>query len=312
MRMRISMMLALPACCLGVSPIAALAQEPAVPLEAGAPVRAAYETYLRAAAVDAETSFAIVNQVIQPGSRYDWRRSQRAHFETSSCSPQADYREATRRRTPDQVDVVPPRPEAGEPSLAESIDEELLGLARTVAIYRLSMVRGGYPRAVYEAPLRRLVRARLDHIDAILRAAPRARYAILHGYAGEPDHWGIFENELEANRRRIDPRLPPFEATFDCGGGETFAIVRSEPPGARVWVISRFRFELCRAQGRDPLNLQQCTRWIEAIPEQSLAMAGNYMYQARWPNGTITNSALQIRASDDRATTIYRVRPNPN
>ncbi|MEO1700922.1 MAG: hypothetical protein AAFR71_02635 [Pseudomonadota bacterium] len=70
-----------------------------------------------------------------------------------------------------------------------------------------------------------------------------------------------------------------------CGDGEIFTRVASNPPGARIFLISEFDFRICKKQGYDPLaNLKDC-RWNEETGNSITPVAGNYQIQARWADG---------------------------
>jgi hypothetical protein len=114
---------------------------------------------------------------------------------------------------------------------------------------------------------------------------------------------------LEQQRASVQPAAPPIAFGGDCGAGETPFIVTTDPAGGRVWLTTKFSFDLCGVRRRDPWDVGQC-RWTELSPSQESYLSGRYVYQASWPDGA---SGRGVRAFDGAGigdgAEIVRIRP---
>ncbi len=113
--------------------------------------------------------------------------------------------------------------------------------------------------------------------------------------------------QLDAARARSSPSLPQIRTEGGCGAGEGPAVFRSEPAGARIWIIPKFGFDVCRLKGDDPWNPDSCRRWIELEPGKESELSGRYVYRAAWPGGRESRGTREVQpASED--VQIYVVR----
>lgn len=114
--------------------------------------------------------------------------------------------------------------------------------------------------------------------------------------------------ELEANRRRLQPRSLPIRREGGCGAAESPVIIKADPPGGRIWVITRFSFDVCRAKKLDPWNIEAC-RWAEMDPRQEAWLSGTYMVQGKWPNGASVRTNRRIVGDDPDESITVTIRP---
>jgi hypothetical protein len=116
---------------------------------------------------------------------------------------------------------------------------------------------------------------------------------------------------MELRRQALQPETPPIINEGGCGAFETPFIVKADPPDGRIWLTTRFAFQTCQAQGKPAWDLAQC-RWTEATGDRPLELAGNYMVQARWPDGRTLRSAQRFQsdpASDSEEPVTIAIRP---
>jgi hypothetical protein len=84
-------------------------------------------------------------------------------------------------------------------------------------------------------------------------------------------------------------------------GGEVPLRIETEPPGATVFLIPGFFYELCKAQNIDPDDTARCNRWREVITGRVSHVVGDYFYVVRWADGATRRGNLSVvDAVDDR------------
>jgi hypothetical protein len=195
-------------------------------------------------------------------------------------------------------------------------------LALDVARMRTELRRLGYRPEVYEQALLDHERASLAHFPVLREPAPRVDYEALPDDAAIPEpgpetseeddsyydsFWGLEElaAKLEAQRIRLQPDKPRFIKIGDCGAGETeFSVVLS-PPDGRLWLINAFAFKVCERKVADPWNHEACG-WSEFTSGDTTTASGRYMYEARWPNGTVRRGAKLLQETEDGGAIVIR------
>jgi hypothetical protein len=192
---------------------------------------------------------------------------------------------------------------------------ELEALARRVAKQEhfLSQL---YPSEVYEQPLSDYERAALE---LALEMPPPPDYSDPNRAENpaydewESKGWKLKErlaNAIEERRRRLAPKARATIVGGECGAGEQPFIVKTNPADGRVWLTTKFSFDLCRARKLDPWNVEAC-RWTELSPEKESYLSGRYVYLAQWPGG---GQRRGVRAFDgamgeDKAVEVVIARP---
>lgn len=208
------------------------------------------------------------------------------------------------------------------------------GVALEVARLRAEFERMKYPVAVYAEPLLAFEKAMIEDAkaapepmseadiaaadaaavaadDAANAAASAAADAAMEAdasdAAAEPADGGGFENDpyyrlakaIEANRARLVPKLPKVVADGGCGAGEgNPVIVRTSPPQGEVLMINAFAFKVCTRKKPDPWDRFAC-KWNEIETGVDQTLSGRYVYQVKWPDGTVRKGTREIVPSYD-------------
>ena len=196
------------------------------------------------------------------------------------------------------------------------------GVALEVARLRAEFERLKYPVAVYAEPLLAFEKAMIEDAkaapepmseadiaaaDAAALAADAAMAADAPDAAADPADGGYFENDpyyrlaqaVEANRARLAPKLPKVVADGGCGAGEgNPVIVRTSPPQGEVLMINAFAFKVCTRKKPDPWDRFAC-KWNEIETGVDQTLSGRYVYQVKWPDGTVRKGTREIVPSYD-------------
>jgi hypothetical protein len=189
--------------------------------------------------------------------------------------------------------------------------------ALEIARMRRDLRTIGYPAEVYAAPLaayeRHLVeqarRRTPDEIlialgigsDEIYDALPEAEEET---EVGDPPEAALARS-IEANRARVARHLPQVVAEGGCGDAPPApVIVRTEPPGGEVLLISAFAFKVCTRKLTDPWDRFAC-RWKEIETDKPTEIRGRNAYQVRWPDGDVRRGVREfdLNYNDDTPTT---------
>jgi hypothetical protein len=102
--------------------------------------------------------------------------------------------------------------------------------------------------------------------------------------------------ELNAYRwidlRQLAEVIPDEEG--GCGGGNPGVDlqVHIRPPDGQVFVITAFKFALCKKRGDDPWNRTKCDFWMEAVNDSTINIAGQNKYLARWKDGAVRDGTI--------------------
>ncbi|WP_428679315.1 hypothetical protein [Sphingopyxis sp.] len=72
----------------------------------------------------------------------------------------------------------------------------------------------------------------------------------------------------------------------------------TSPPNAEVWLVSAFAFRVCQRKKTDPWDRMGC-RWTEIQTGANKPLSGRFIYQVRWPDGTVRKGARDIAPSDE-------------
>ena len=196
--------------------------------------------------------------------------------------------------------------------------------ALEIARMRRDLEAIGYPADIYAAPLaayeRHLVeqaKARTgDEVLMALGIGPDEFDEAWPGSASEPawedapeagpEPAAELARAIEENRARIAPHLPKVAAEGGCGDAPPApVIVRTDPPGATVLLISAFAFKVCIRKLADPWDALAC-RWNEIETGTPTLLRGRIVYQVRWTDGTHRRGAreLDLNYDDDEPTLV--------
>ncbi len=198
-------------------------------------------------------------------------------------------------------------------------------IAVDVSRIRSELERLGYPLAAYAAPLAKYEKALVEEaakrsdaevlIDAGLsppdddRAADAAAAAeeaamaeadaadVESDWESSPAY--VLAAEIEANRLRLAPKLPKVVIEGGCGAGEGApVIVKTSPPGGEVLFANAFAFKVCTRKTPDPWDRFKC-KWNEIETGVEKQLSGRYVYQIKWPDGTVRKGTREIVAGED-------------
>ena len=161
-------------------------------------------------------------------------------------------------------------------------EQERESLARRVAKHEFQLGQV-YDRALFEEPLRDYERQMLAWIEDSPATRPETSGFDVEENRPEQLLRGL-ARALEERRLRVEPTAAPIAYGGDCGAGEQPYIVQSDPDGGRIWLTTKFSFDLCGVRRRDQWDVNQC-RWTELGPDQEAYLSGRYVYQASWPGG---------------------------
>jgi hypothetical protein len=210
-----------------------------------------------------------------------------------------------------------------EPGSLPPDEEQREALARRAVMLERGLRDAGYDEAVFAGPLR-------DYETRMLAVIARK------GVLPEPslpayfDEW--FGNDarstagrptrelahlalaIDAVRQRRRPDLPAVEARGECGAGEQPFLIRSAPAGAKIWLATRFGYNLCTVRRIDGWDRDRCPRWSEMDPSVPAALSGTYMYQAKWPDGRTARGNRTLDGlnptTDDGTPVVVTIRPD--
>jgi hypothetical protein len=83
-------------------------------------------------------------------------------------------------------------------------------------------------------------------------------------------------------------------------------IVATSPTGGEVLLVSAFAFKLCSLKQRDAWDRFKC-RWNEIETGVPKPLSGRFVYQVRWPDGTVRKGTREIAPAEDAAVTFKKV-----
>jgi hypothetical protein len=196
-------------------------------------------------------------------------------------------------------------------------------LARRVVMLERGLKDAGYGEAVTAAPLREYQMRMLAVIAGKAVPAEPTLPAYFYEWFGDearsPAERPTRElvhlaQALDDQRQRVNPDLPPIEARGECGAGEQPFLIRSAPVGAKVWLATRFAYNLCTVRRIDGWDRDRCRRWSEMDPAVPAALSGTYMYQARWPDGRMARGNRTLdglnTVGEDGVPVVVTIRPD--
>jgi hypothetical protein len=190
----------------------------------------------------------------------------------------------------------------GSEYIGESGDDRIGGyanLAFDLIIWNSNLRKLGYPQTLWSTPLNLYEEAELKLLDGAPEDADsewterRARFL------------AKLAPPLQAYQS-TKPRMKKVVVEGGCGAGEISVKIETDPKGAEVMFIPAFFYELCRAQNLNPDDTARCNRWREAIDGTLSQVAGDYIYIARWPDGTTRRGTLSFTKLTEDQTVVLR------
>lgn len=234
---------------------------------------------------------AVPKQAWYPDGYYDIRIA--AEAQVAEFPRPADELPATAEQSYNLVacDTERPGGEAADPLL-----ERYGYVALETARLRAELRRIHYPADIYAEPL--LVFER----ESIARAEDRET-------GGDP--YSALADALEAARTSAQAPLSPVFEYRECtppamaapnSPGRPSAVrpsrapgvkFRTEPSAGELWMISAFAFKVCVRKQPDPWDRLAC-KWNEIETGVTKSMSGRFVYQVRWPDGTVRKGTREI------------------
>ena len=174
---------------------------------------------------------------------------------------------------------------------------------------RSELERLGFPLAVYAEPLAAFERARVEAAAKLSEREVRIAAGVEMPAEDEPypDDVGDYEDSaeykfvqaVEANRKRLAPKLPAVTLEGGCGAGDGApVIVKTSPPGGEVLLVNAFAFKVCTRKKTDPWDRFAC-KWNEIETGVEKQLSGRYVYQVKWPDGVVRKGTREIIAGPD-------------
>lgn len=197
-------------------------------------------------------------------------------------------------------DTERPGDEAADPLL-----ERYGYVALETARLRAELQRIHYPASIYAEPLLAFER------ESIARAEDGET---------DGDPYTALAEALEAARAGTKTPLPPVFEFRECSPSAMAAPnspprlgavrpsrapgikFRTDPPAGELWMISAFAFKVCVRKQPDPWDRFAC-KWNEVETGVARSIAGRFVYQVRWPDGTVRKGTREI-APASRSTPV--------
>ncbi|MDO9368178.1 MAG: hypothetical protein Q7T68_06380 [Sphingopyxis sp.] len=175
--------------------------------------------------------------------------------------------------------------------------------ALEISRLRSELERIKFPLAAYAAPLLAYERIRVDEAtkapdtmmpELAAEDVPEAAADETDSTDTSNDPLWKLAAEIEANRKRLAPKLPHVLVDGGCGAGEGNAvIVKTTPPAGEVLLINAFAFKVCTRKQPNPWDRFAC-KWNEIETGVEKQLSGRYVYQVRWPDGTVRKGTREI------------------
>ncbi len=187
----------------------------------------------------------------------------------------------------------------------DPVEEVMVDLASQVVTWRNDLLKLGYPENVWRPLLEELENTQLN-----LRLKESGRAS--DPDCASPSSWLLDSSlkrlaaALNRYRQKSHTSLPKIIIAGGYGAGEVGAKVSTEPPGGQVLFIPCFFYELCKAQKLNPDDPDSCDRWREAIDGILVPVIGDYVYVARWADGTTKRGKISVRFLEEGQNIVIR------
>lgn len=177
--------------------------------------------------------------------------------------------------------------------------EGYVWIARDMTYFGNALERGGFPASIYQPILLAYERRRLAEL--LVQKSGRDESTVdFASEFGIPDYdadtVALTEllDRLNAARTGEHANLPEVIMADGCGGESPPVILRTAPGNGQVWLISTFAFRVCTRRNPDPWDKFAC-RWNEVETGAENSLAGRYVYEVVWPDGTSRRGTREIR-----------------
>ena len=194
-----------------------------------------------------------------------------------------------------------------DPGASDPLLQRYGSAALETARLRVQLGRLGYPATISAEPL---------------LAFERNRLAVADGHDGAGDPYEALAEALNAARASELPEVfafaectpPPMAAPSPApiprrgvtavrpprAAGVTFV---TQPPAGEVLMINAFAFKVCTRKQPDPWDRFQC-RWNEIETGVAKPMSGRFVYQVKWPDGTVRKGTREVAPGPGGSATV--------
>lgn len=123
---------------------------------------------------------------------------------------------------------------------------------------------------------------------------------------------GVFATSAETGTPSVARMATPRRAVGAVRGsgpvGRSGAsiVVATSPTGGEVLLVSAFAFKLCSLKQPDAWDRFKC-KWNEIETGVGQPLSGRYVYQVRWPDGTVRRGTREIAPTGAGAVTFKKV-----
>lgn len=186
----------------------------------------------------------------------------------------------------DLTDGIDAAEEIPEIPPTESELDRLIDLAQVVVTWENDFRILGIPMEVWEPLVNKFEQNGLAHANNDQMEATRKR----------------LRDALNSYRRQSKKPLPKFKIEGECGAGELEVHIALVPPEGQLFLIPVFLYKLCQAQHLNPADLKSCDRWTEVLKGTASYVSGDYIYLARWADGSVRCGPLGFKSFDQAGT----------
>ena len=251
----------------------------------------------------------------QTTSRARVRTDPRAHYAMLKELYQQAYAATAVRIDPGGIDLIDcgyDPPAVAINAALDNYNEAVSPLAHAaydIVHLRAVLTAAGYPERVWGPRLAQFESQQLALvIDDVRTFVPREQGGGGDDRASENARrfYDRMAATLNAYRRSSGANLPPVTDEGGCGAGEVGIQIKTVPANAFVLFIPKFFYQLCQKQGVDPTDVRRCDWWREAQDGMIMGFAGDYLYRARWPDGSTRDGRLSFNHPQDDQTFVIR------
>jgi len=90
------------------------------------------------------------------------------------------------------------------------------------------------------------------------------------------------------------------------GGSPPGIVLQTSPPSGEVLLVSAFAFRICQRKIPDPWDRFAC-KWNEMETGVAKPLSGRFVYQVKWPDGTVRKGTREITPAESGQITFKKV-----
>ena len=241
----------------------------------------------------AASEASIPDQAWYPPGYHDLRLVAAVHIETAPRDPETMLLVESPESGIVSYSVIDCGYGQDLPAEMDIVTVQLAALAVDIARLRWELPHLGYRLEIYDQPLLDYERAALADIaarqDELLRDAeeypPDPTFG--HEAFANREILGELARDMETRRLRLQPEKEGIDDGDWCGSGYGPFTIELVPASGRLWLINAFAFRVCERKIADPWDHLACAGWTQYSAGDDTMASGRYMYEVRWPGGTV-------------------------